>query len=130
MATNADLIRGVYEAFAEGDLPGVLAMLDPQVEWTEAEGIPYAGTYRGPDAVVAGVFGPLLAEWDGFRVAPDEFVDGGDTVVAQGRYSGTYKETGKAMSCAFAHVWTLRGGKVVRFRQHVDSALFQAAMQP
>jgi ketosteroid isomerase-like protein len=34
------------------------------------------------------------------------------------------------MSAAFAHVWTLRNGKAIRFRQYVDSALVQAAMQP
>jgi ketosteroid isomerase-like protein len=130
MSVNTDIVRGAYEAIGRGDVPSVLATLDPQVEWIEADGFPTRGTYVGPDAVVNGVFGPLMTEWDGFSVVPDEFIDGGDTVVSLGRYSGTYKGTGKAMSAAFAHVWTLRDGKAIRFRQYVDSALVQAAMQP
>jgi ketosteroid isomerase-like protein len=130
MSVNTDIVRGAYEAIGRGDVPSVLATLDPQVEWIEADGFPTRGTYVGPDAVVNGVFGPLMTEWDGFNVVPDEFIDGGDTVVSLGRYSGTYKGTGKAMSAAFAHVWTLRDGKAIRFRQYVDSALVQAAMQP
>lgn len=130
MMANVNLVRGAYASFAKGDVPGVLSILDSQIEWIEAEGFPTAGTYRGHDGVVNGVFAPLMAEWDGFSVTPEEFVDGGDTIVAMGRYAGTYKGTGKAMSCAFAHVWTLRDGKAVRFRQYVDSALVQDAMRP
>lgn len=130
ITSNVDLVRSGYEAFAKGDVPSVLAIIDPNVEWIEAEGFPTAGTYRGHDAVVNGVFMPLITEWDGFSVKPHDFIVGGDRVVAMGRYSGTYKATGKAMSCDFAHVWTLAGGRVVLFYQYVDSALVQAAMQP
>jgi ketosteroid isomerase-like protein len=48
---------------------------------------------------------PLAEEWGDFRPVPDEFVDGGDTIVALGRYSGTYKATGKLFEAPFAHVW-------------------------
>lgn len=128
MSANADRVRDAYQAFARGDVPSILAFLDPQIEWAEAEGFPTAGTYHGHDSVVNGVFVPLTTEWDGFSVVPGEFIDAGDTIVALGRYSGTFKETGKSMSCDFAHVWTVRDGKAVRFRQYVDSALVQAAM--
>ena len=58
-----------------------------------------------------------------------ELIAGGDQVVALGRYSGTYRETGKPMHADFAHVWTLRDGKAVRFRQYFDSALVQDALR-
>ena len=129
MSANTDTIRSMYEAFARGDVPAVLATLDANVEWTEADGFPYRGTYTGPDAVLNGVFARLGSEWDGFRAEPREFIDGGDQVVVLGRYSGTYKETGKAFEADFAHVWSLRDGKVLRFRQYVDSALVQEALR-
>ena len=129
MSTNTDLIRSLYEAFGRGDVPTVLAALDPQIEWIDAEGFPTAGTYIGPDAVVNEVFGPLMSDWDGFSVTANELIDGGDTIVSLGRYAGTFKATGKAMSADFAHVWTLRDGKAVRFRQYVDSPLVQEAMK-
>lgn len=128
MADQAGLIRGIYDAFARGDVPAVLGALAPDIRWTEADGFPYAGTYTGPDAVLNGVFMRLGTEWDGFAAVPAEHVAQGDTVVSIGTYSGTYKATGKRMEVPFAHVWQVKDGKIVRFRQFTDTALVQAAL--
>lgn len=129
MGQNLDSLRSLYDAFAVGDVPAVLAVLDANIEWTEAEGFPYAGTYRGPDAVVQGVFMPLGTEWDGYSVVPSDFVDGGEKVVALGMYSGTYKATGKAFRAPFAHVWQFRNGKAVSFQQFTDTVVVQEALK-
>ena len=123
------MIQGAYKAFAEGNVPSVLGILSPDIAWTEAEGFPYGGTYIGPNAVLEGVFMRLGAEWDGFTVVPAEFIDGGDTVVALGQYSGTYKVTGKSFQADFAHVWKMQDGRVVRFVQYVDTLLVHRALQ-
>ena len=120
--SNADHVRGLYEAFAKGDVPAVLAALDDNVEWTEADGFPHGGTYIGPDAVVDGVFARIGSEWDPFVADMKEFLDAGDNVVAIGRYRGTHKPTGGSLDSEAAVVWTLRDGKVIRFRQYVDTA--------
>ena len=39
---NMDIIRGLYDAFARGDIPAVLGSLDADVEWREADGFLYA----------------------------------------------------------------------------------------
>ena len=126
---NLDGVRGVYEAFATGDVPGVLGFLAPDIEWTEAEGFPYGGTYKGPDAVLQGVFMKLGTEWDGYAAIPSEFIDAGDTVVALGTYSGKYKATGKSFEANFAHVWKLREGKAVKFVQYTDTRKVHEALQ-
>ena len=123
-------IKSVYDAFAKGDIPSVLAIMSADIEWTEAEGFPYGGTYHGPKAVLENVFMRLGSEWIGFAAVPHEFVDGGDTIVALGKYSGTYKRTNKSFEAQFAHVWTLRDGKAVRFIQYVDTLLVQRALDP
>ena len=128
--SNLDSVRQVYQAFAEGDIPSVLGFLSPDIAWTEAEGFPYAGTYHGPKAVLEGVFMRLGTEWIGFAGVPDEFIDGGDTVVALGKYSGTYKATGKHFQADFAHVWRVSDGKAHRFTQYVDTLLVHRAVQP
>ena len=46
---------------------------------------------------------------------------GTDTVVMTGRYTGTYKSTGRPINAQVAHFWTLEGGKVVQFQQLVDT---------
>lgn len=130
MSANTDAIRNIYDAFARGDIPAVLGAFDADIEWTEAPGFPYHGTYIGPEAVLNGVFARLGSEWDGFTVTPLHYIDGGDQIVALGLYSGAYKATGKAFEAEVAHVWTLRDGKVVRFHQYVDSGLVQEALRP
>ena len=121
---NVNRIRGMYDAFANGDLPQVLDAMDPRIEWNEAESFPYAdgNPYIGPQAVVDGVFTRLGNEWEYWSIATDEFLDAGDTVVVTGRYDGVYKKTGARVRAQFAHVWWLRDGKVVKFQQYTDTA--------
>lgn len=40
---NVDLLKAGYEAFARGDVAGVLALFSDDIEWYEAEGMPYGG---------------------------------------------------------------------------------------
>ena len=127
---NVNVVRGMYEAFGRGDIHGVLATLDPQVEWWEAENFIYAdgNPYVGPEAVLTGVFARIGGEWEGFNVAPKEILDAGETVIGHGYYSGTYKETGRHVRAQFAHLFTFSGGRVVKFQQYTDTAQFLQAV--
>jgi ketosteroid isomerase-like protein len=120
---NVDLVRSIYEAFAAGDVPGVVALMSPDMVWNEAENFPYAdgNPYRGPEAILGGVFARLGSEWDGFAASPEEFHDAGDTVVVLGRYRGTCKATGRSMDAQLAHVWRVADGKATRFQQYTDT---------
>ena len=122
-AENVEVVKGIYQAFATGDVPAVVGAMSPDIEWNEAENFPYSdgNPYRGPDAILGGVFARLGSEWDGFAVEPREFIDGGDTVVMTGRYTGTCKATGRPINAQAAHFWTLDRGKVVQFQQLVDT---------
>lgn len=127
---NVELTRGVYAAFAAGNVPGILSIFAPDIHWTEALGGPYGGVSIGPDAVVQNVFMKIGTEWDGYQAIPREFVATGDTVVALGTYSGTYRKTGKSFTAPFAHVWKFRDGKVVSFEQITDTAVHQQPLRP
>lgn len=127
-SSNVQVIEQLYEAFARGDIARVLGAMDPQVEWTSAEGAVYPGTFVGPDAILNNVFARLGSEWEGYQAAATEFLDAGETVVALGRYSGMYRATGRSMSAAFAHVWTMREGRIVRYRQYADTRKLAEAL--
>lgn len=129
MGSSSEIVKGLYAAFLRGDVAAVLAAFDTQIEWREAENSPWAGgnPYVGPQAIVSGVFGRVLAELEGFAIAPARFVDAGDTVLVEGRYTGRMRATGKPVDAQFAHVWQLRDGKVVRFQQYTDTAHWSAA---
>ena len=125
---NKQIIENGYKCFATGDIPGFLATFDENIEWTEAEGFPYGGIYTGANAIVENVFMKLGGEWEGFTAVPDEILDAGDNIVALGHYSGKYKESGKSMKVPFAHVWTLRDGKIVKFVQYTDTLKVSEAL--
>ncbi len=126
---NLERLRAAYAAFARGDVLAVLGLMDENIVWEEAEGFPYGGLYHGPEAVLNNVFMKLGTEWEDYQAKPEEFIDGGDTCVVLGTYSGTWLATGKPMEAPFAHVWKMRDGKAHAFRQYTDTALVQRALE-
>jgi uncharacterized protein len=122
---NVGVVRAIYEAFARGDVPAVLGAMTDDVEWHEAEGMPQGGVYRGRDAIVENVLGPLLEDVPDFAVTPEEIVASGDMVAVVTRYTGTGKATGKRLDLQVVHVWDVRGGKVARFRQFADTVRYR-----
>ena len=130
MSRPVAIVSRFYEALGRGDVPALLSLLDAQVEWTEAERFPYyGGTWHGPQAVLDNLLVPLSGDWDSFSAKPHEFIAEVDRVVCLGTYSGTFKKTGRLFSAAFAHVWTVRGDKLVKFDMHTDTAKVLEAMQ-
>lgn len=131
MTKAVDLVRAFYAAVASGDVPGVVALLHPDLEWTEAEGFPYySGTWRRPNDVVEKLLVPLMNDWDGFSAAADDFIADGDRVVSLGTYAGTSKATGRTLRSPFAHVWQVADGKLKRFDMYADTLLVHRALQP
>jgi uncharacterized protein len=122
-------VKTFYQAIAGGDVAGVLAVLHPDLAWTEAEGFPYySGTWRTPQEVVDKLLVPLMRDWDGFAATPHDYIEAGDRVVSFGTYSGVAKATGKTMRAPFAHLWRVRDGKIASFDMYTDTLLVQKAM--
>ena len=127
--SNVDAVRRSYEAFARGDLDGVVADMDPAIEWHQAQGLRHGGLYHGLAEVRAAIFDPLDAEWwDEFGAEPGELLDAGDEVVVLGRYRGRAKGTGKELDVPYVHVWSFRDGRAWRFRQYLDTAGWNDAL--
>jgi ketosteroid isomerase-like protein len=125
------IVRSAYEAFGRGDLDGALASMSADVVWHQAQGLPHGGVYHGLEAVRSAVFAPLSRDWwSAFDATAEELIDGGDHVVALGRYTGQARHTGRHLDVPFAHVWTFAGDSVVRFVQFVDTAGWNAALAP
>jgi ketosteroid isomerase-like protein len=117
---NVEIIRGAYKDFNAGKIPEVLALLDPEVQWTEpGGGKAPAGTFRGPESVGADVFATVPANFDEFEAGAQDFRDDGDTVTVTGLFKGKAK-SGAALDARFTHVWEMRDGKAVTFNNDVD----------
>ncbi|HEX4411394.1 MAG TPA: nuclear transport factor 2 family protein [Xanthobacteraceae bacterium] len=122
-------VKRFYTLLATGNLAAALQLLDPAIEWTEAERTPYyAGTMRGVDAVVAGLFKPLANDFADFATTPSEFVADKSRVVSIGRYTGVATTTNKALSVPFVHLWTVENDQLRKFRQFTDSGVWIEAL--
>jgi ketosteroid isomerase-like protein len=123
MAGNLAIVKEIYANFAKGDVGAVLGAFAPDIAWREADGFLFAdgNPYIGPAAVASGVFQRCVTMVNSFAAVPANFIDGGETIVAEGRYTGAWAASGKPLNAQFAHVWTLRGGKVVKFQQYTDT---------
>ena len=120
---NVEVVRGVYDAFGRGDVDAVFAAMEPDIEWDESEGMPYGGVYRGREAIVGNVFGPILADVEGFTAEPDEILPlDGSRVMARGRHGG--KGARGPVDARFVHIWTLSDGRVSRYEQLADTRRF------
>ena len=126
--TNKEIIQGMYDSFASGDVAAVVAALSDNVSWTEADGFPLAGTYIGPEAVVENVFMRLGEVGDNWGVVVERLVADGDTVVADGKYTWNHTGTGEPCEARMAHIWTLADGKATTFHQHVDTVKVREQM--
>jgi ketosteroid isomerase-like protein len=119
MTNPTDIVRSFYDKLSTGDAPGALGLMAPDIEWTTMWHYHVEG--RGPDRVAEGLFKPLMAEWSSFSLVPTEFITEGDTVVSLGNFTGVHAETGKRSDARYAHVWTVRYGRIARFRQYIDT---------
>lgn len=130
MSDSQEIVRGIYSAFASGDVFGLLGLLSPEIVWNEAEGFPYSdgNPYKGAEAVVNGVLARLATEWSGFGVNVEEIVGGPDVVTMLGRYHGTYLASGKELDAQCAHTLWIEAGQVVRFQQMVDTRAVAEAL--
>lgn len=124
---NIEIMQSFYAAISRGDVGTVLGLMDPQVEWNEAEHFLYAdhSPYIGPNSILNGVFMRLMSDWEGFKAIPEEFIGMGDMVAVTGRYHGTYRETGKSVNAQLVHVYTVKDGKLLKFQQYTDTAQFR-----
>jgi ketosteroid isomerase-like protein len=128
VSDNDDRVRAFYAGMAEGDHSAMGVFAD-DVRFHMPEVLPHGGTIEGIGALGA-YFGEVMGRWDDFRADLDDTVDGGDRVVALGRFCGRPKANGRYVEVPFALVWTMRDGRAVDVVEHVDTALLIAALRP
>lgn len=122
---NVEQVRGIYEAFARGDVAAVLAAFTPETIIVEAPGLPYAGTWQGVEGMQA-LLGRLMTVFDGVELRPTQFFhDEGDWVAAHLQISGRLRATGERLTMPLIELWKVVDGKVLEVRPYYwDTAAF------
>lgn len=129
MTRNVETIQALYAAFGKGDIAGVVAGLDPDVDWEHSWGgapLKWFAPRKGA-AEVPGFFASL-SDFEFVRFEPLAFLEGGDMVAVPIRIELRVKATGKTIRDLEVHLWTLgRDGKVVAMRHLVDTLQYAQA---
>ena len=83
---NVEVVRRAYEALDRKDRAAFVELLDPNVEWWLRPHDPAPGPYRGRHGALE-----ILAsddEFDSFKREVEEYIDGGEYVIAGVRMRG------------------------------------------
>jgi uncharacterized protein len=125
---NTKLVQQAYENFKSGDIQSVLDLLADDIEWElpNIENVPFSGKRRGREQ--AGEFFRSLADsQEAQHFEPKEFIAQGDNVVALGHYGWRVHSTTREFEADWAHVFTIRGGQIVKFHEYTDTAAVASA---
>lgn len=127
--SNIELVRKFYDLFKTGNKE-YLGLCSDVIEWNTMEGMPSGGRHVGKQQVFERYFPNMLSNFAEFHAVTEEFLDAGESVVVLGKYKGITKNTTRKFEAPFAHVYTVKEGKIVAFRQYADTAKIQQALTP
>ncbi|MER5409301.1 nuclear transport factor 2 family protein [Streptomyces sp. NPDC002769] len=111
--SRADVVRGLYDALSKGDVPGVLAKLDPEVIVDEPIQLPYGGVHRGREAFVRSVLGAMAAHAD-IAITAAEVFEGPTGVVGTLTGTLTAHTTGEEFPLTMVEIHQVENGTVCR----------------
>ena len=121
---NVETITRLYEEFLARPErvsdPGLLQFFDPAVELRQSASIlGTEGTFHGYDGLARGAR-EVFESFRDYHWVPIRLIDSGDHVVATVEARGYGKHSGVEVNETVAHVWTLRGGRIVAWHVYMD----------
>jgi ketosteroid isomerase-like protein len=128
-AANIAFVQSLYAAFGRGDIATIIKGLTSDVVWSvngRSKDYPLLGSWRGPSEVQR-FFQGVAEHEEATEFSPREFFAAEDRVFVLGHYAWKIRKTGRPVSSDWVHVFTIRGGKVVRFQEFNDTAQFAEA---
>ena len=106
-------MRRIFDDWGRGDFRRSAVLFDPHVLLVLRPEFPDPGVYVGPEAI-ATYTRDLLNSWTDFAIEAEDFVDAGDSVVAQVRQRGVGRSSGVEAELRYFQVWTFRGDAIIR----------------
>jgi uncharacterized protein len=123
MDTPTAVVQQAYEAFGRGDVPAILKLVAEEVDWEliGPASLAYARKRRNHKEV-ADFFAAIPRADDIHAFEPREFIAAGEHVTVLGWESATALDTGKKFESEWVHVFTVKKGKVTRWRGVFNTA--------
>lgn len=124
MSANIAFVQSLYAAFGRGDVDTIIAGVSPAVDWASigrSSDFATLGPRQG-QGEVREFFDVLARETEFSEFAPNDFDAVGDKVFVEGHSRMRLKAGGPEVDTDWAHIFTIRDGQVVRFRDFTDTA--------
>lgn len=126
---NEQLVRAFYDSTAPGHREALWGLEASAVVYDLPAGMPVgAGHFEGLLDVTERFLTSFYGALD-VRLLAEEFITGGERVVAIGRIQGTTRRTGVPVDVPFVHIWTVREGHLQQLRAFTDTALLGRALE-
>jgi ketosteroid isomerase-like protein len=113
-AGNIEVVRRLYEVWSRGEIAGTIELLDPEIEYVNPAGAIEPGTRRGISEFTRAVERTFDA-WEFWRGDPTQLEAIGDHVVVVVRYRARGSGSGVEVEGSESALFTLRGGKIIRY---------------
>jgi ketosteroid isomerase-like protein len=127
---NTALVQQGYQLFSQGDIPGLLKLMSPDVAWelNKVENAPFTGSFKGVEGV-AQFFSALSGSIDILKYEPREFIAQGNKVVVLGQNRYRVKGQKDEFEERWVDVLTVEHGKIIRYEQYGNSAQLERAFR-
>ena len=114
--SNAVIIRKAYEAFARGNIPAVFAAFEASIIWHVPGHSPLSGDYAGHDQIRGFFQRTMELSGGAFSIEVHNVLAGDDLVVALVTVNA--QRSGVSASFPEVHVWRMKNGKAIEFREY------------
>ncbi|MDP9189204.1 MAG: nuclear transport factor 2 family protein [Actinomycetota bacterium] len=110
---NVETLTRIYDGWERGDFTvsatafeqNAILVIDPE--------IPDAGVYAGQDGIRT-YMTRFLEAWESLTIAAESVEEVGDSVLVEVKQTGIGLGSGVPVSFSYFHLWTFRGGMVIR----------------
>jgi ketosteroid isomerase-like protein len=123
VSTATAVVQEAYQAFGRGDVPALLNLCADDIDWelVGSAGLAYAGRRQNKQGVAD--FFAAVAKLDAIhQFEPREFIEAGEHVTVLGWERSKAIDTGHDFESDWVHVFTVKNGKVARWRGFFNTA--------
>jgi ketosteroid isomerase-like protein len=113
---NAAIIRKAYDDFARGNISAVFAVFDAAIAWHIPGHGPLSGDFAGHDAIADFFRRTMELSGGSFRIDVHNVLAEGDDVVVL--ITANAQRKGVSASFPSVHVWQMKNGKAIAFREY------------
>jgi ketosteroid isomerase-like protein len=113
---NVETVQAAFRAFEKGDMEGLLALCDENIEITQPAELPGVSRHQHGHAGVLEAIAIWPEQWDDFRIEILRTVDLGDHVLVTLLQRARGKDSGIQVEGRATFLFSVRVGKIAEWR--------------